>query len=129
MDEHGSKQHVEYATQREFRNALARLPVESDVRSMSTPSNFAKLAAGTYGTRSHPELVTVQSHGGVWFSKEAFVDDVVAFCAGALRSNPTVSPELKQHLADFVNGMDARAVARHGYSNSEAERAFVWHAV
>ena len=121
---------VNLTTHRQFRNELARLPLDTPyIRSHGSHSNFAKLSTGTYGTDDTPALAEVRSDGSVVFAKEAYPDDVVAFVLCSLRSNPNVSDELKQHLADFVNGMDARAVARHGYAGDERERALVWKEV
>jgi hypothetical protein len=92
---------------------------------MSNPSNFAKLLPGTYGTTSHA-LITVNADGSVLISPKAYADDVVAFVLGAIANNPTIAAPIKQTLADFVNKMDARAVSRHGYSDSADEKAYAW---
>jgi hypothetical protein len=118
---------LQYETRRAFRNGIARAGALTP--RMSTPSNFAKIAPGHYGTTSDQDLVNVSTSGQITFSRDAYVDDVIAFCLGAIRGNPTISDSIKQHLASFVNEMDARAVTRHGYSSSEAERVFTWTAV
>lgn len=96
---------------------------------MSTPSNFAKVATGDYVTASSGDnsLVRVNDDGSILISPKAYVDDVGAFCYGAIRSNPTISDEIKNHLARFIDDMDVRALTRHGYSHScDEERTLVW---
>ena len=117
-----------YATSREFRNALARMPAKSTLRvnPADTPSNCVKLIAGTYGTTKTPDLVAVDQNGAVHISPKAYADDMVAFVLCAIRSNPTIDDSIKQHLADFVNAMDSRADKRHGYSDSPEEKSLVW---
>lgn len=125
----GTTLKLAYPTQREFRNAFARLPADAHpvrVNPADASSNWAQLAVGGYGTVKKPDLITVEQDGAVHISPKAYADDVVAFVLGAIRSNPTIDDSIKQHLADFVNAMDARADKRHGYSNSPDEKAFVW---
>lgn len=105
-------------TSRAIRHALVASPPDADV---ARPGNFAKLAAGQYAKH-----ITVKEDGTIVIGPDAYADDVVAFVAGAIASNPTIGNPIKQHLADFVDAMDERAVARHGYSHSPEEAAFVW---
>lgn len=112
-----------YEHARAFRNHLAR-GVGINY-TMSTPSNFAKVAPGNY-TSDGETRVRVQEDGSIWISRNAYADDVVAFVLGCIRSNPTIADGIKLALADFVDLMDARAVKRHGYSNSQAEKDFSW---
>ena len=97
-----------------------------------TPSNFAKIDPGHYTVYSeksdtHHRIVSVREDGTVEVAPRAYVDDVVAFCYGAIRSNHTIGDDIKAHLARFLDAMDARAVARHGYAgSSDAERTYAW---
>lgn len=102
---------------REFRN---KFPTDPKVVDMSNPSNFCKIQPGLY------ENFTVSPEGVISISSKAYPDDVVAFVLGCISSNPTISDDLKLHLAKFLDGMDKRAVDRHGYSNSEVEKNFTW---
>lgn len=114
---------VQFASQRVFRNMMA---LGALLTYKETPSKFAKTLPGSYGTQKHNDLIRLDATGDVVISKDAYVDDVVAFCFGVIQSNATIDASIKQHLANFVNDMDARAVARHGYSADEAEAAVVW---
>jgi len=75
-----------------------------------------KFPAGQYGKR-----ISVAEDGAITIDKKAYADDIVAFVSGA------IDADIKVHLTRFVNAMDARAVARHGYSHSPEEAAFVWN--
>lgn len=70
--------------------------------------------------------ITANEDGSITISAKAFVDDVVAFLSQAISTNPTISNEIKNHLRHFVNDMDKRAMAKHGYSHSEEEKAVDW---
>ena len=70
--------------------------------------------------------ITVNEDGSTTIGKKAFVDDAVAFLSGAIATNPTIDDEIKKHLVDFVNAMDARAVKRHGYNGSLEEKEVEW---
>lgn len=107
---------------RHFRNEPG---VDFDAES---PSNFAKTRPGVFWG-GDKELVRVSQDGSVTFTPGCYVDDVVAFCHGAIASNPTIAPEIKTHLARFIDAMDARAMARHGYSNSKTEQEMTWKAL
>lgn len=118
-----------HTTARTFRNGVAQNGLDQQNFCIDNPSNFAKTKPGRYGTASHPDLVNVTATGEVVISKHAYVDDVVAFCLGAIRSNSSISDDIKQQLANFVNAMDARAVGKHQYSKSIAEKDYVWNNV
>jgi hypothetical protein len=102
---------------RQDRHAFIASPAASD---MKRPGNLCKWPAGTYGK------IRVDDDGTIVVSHKAYADDVVAFVAGAIESNPTIADEIKNRLRAFVDDMDARAVARHGYSQSADEAAFTW---
>jgi len=106
------------STSRAIRHALVASPPAADV---ARPGNFAKLAPGAY-----TKHIEIKDDGTIVIGPGAYADDVVAFVSGAIASNPTIAKEIKQHLVEFVDAMDARAVARHGYSASPEEAAFEW---
>ncbi len=68
----------------------------------------------------------VEEDGTFTVGPGAYVDDVVAFLLGAVKTNPTISGEIKGTLRDFLNRMDRRAVERHGYSASPKEKDYTW---
>lgn len=107
---------------REFRNTFPMQPHKYDTKSTN---NFCRMPVGSYGTKTH-DVVTVNADYSLTVSKRAFADDVVAFVLGSISSNPTISDDIKAHLARFLDAMDARALARHGYSKSEKEQAHTW---
>lgn len=100
------------------RHQIATTPPDVD---LARPGNMCKFPAGQYGKR-----IAVADDGTITIDKKAYVDDVVAFAFGSIRSNPTIHESVKLHLARFVDAMDARADERHGYSHSETERDFTW---
>ena len=126
---HEYKFSVHYTSRREMRHALAS--GKDSPPDMTCASNFAKLESTAYssGSDDSTPIVKLCTDGTVVIDKRAYVDDVVAFLAGAIKSNPTIAPEIKAHLTRFVDAMDARAVARHGYSESPREAAFEWTSV
>lgn len=105
---------------RQFRNNFAIYGAPFDA---TNPSNFAKIAPGTYGP------VTVCSDGSIAIASGAYADDVLAFVAGCIASNPTISSGIKEDLGDVIDDFDARAVDRHGYSFDEEEKNFPWKSV
>ena len=112
---------MEPATGRQFRNTW---PVARHAGPLDAPGNMCKSGAGPCGKN-----IVVNEDGSVTISRKAYADDVVAFALGCIQSNPTISLDTKLHLARFVDDMDARAVARHGYSYSEPDRALEWKSV
>ena len=55
----------------------------------------------------------------------ANADDVIAFVAGCIVMTG-IDNSIKVHLDRFLDAMDARAVAKHGYSDSLEEQRFLW---
>jgi hypothetical protein len=72
------------------------------------------------------KYIEVKADGPIVIGKEAFVDDVIAFLSACISTNPNITQSVKNYLIDFVDAMDARAVARHGYSADAEEAALVW---
>lgn len=70
--------------------------------------------------------ITVNPDGSILIGSKAFADDVIAFMAGAIKSNPNISDNIKAHLVAFVDAMDERAVGRHAYDHNVEEAALVW---
>lgn len=104
-----------YATSREFRAESAKgFPFEEGAM------NNLKIPAGSYGPH-----ITVSGAGHVIVDKQAYADDYLAFALGAMANNPKIAPEIKRLVARAIDLMDERAVARHGYSNSEREKNYV----
>lgn len=83
------------------------------------PGNTCKFPAGAYG-----KYFTVQEDGKIIIDPKAYPDDIAAFVSGSIKSNPTISAEIKNHLLVFLDAMDDRAVQRHGYSHSPEERDY-----
>ena len=105
-------------TSRAFRN---RFPTESSC-DPERPGNWARLPVGTYCAGK----IEVRNDGSVLISPDAYVDDVVALAAGAIRLHPGISYDAKSHLHAFIQAMDTRALEIHGYSESAAERNYQW---
>lgn len=83
---------------------------------------FCQALAGTY------RHIEVKPDGTIVISPKAYADDVVAFVSASIASNPTIADSIKAHLTAFLDDMDARAVARHGYADDPNEAAVVWKA-
>lgn len=109
------------STSRSFRNAFARNGPSAEDVSVSAPSNFAKVVPGQYGRH-----VSVGHDGTVHIAPSAYPDDVVAVVLGFAATNPTLAPDIKVHLARFLDAMDERAMVRLGYSASPTEAAHQW---
>lgn len=105
---------------RSWRLNAKRGLIEGNPSDTTVKSNIYHGPAGTF---NH---IQVTNSGSINISPEAYPDDVAAFLAGAQASNPHVSPETQKHLIHYVDAMDRRAVQRHGYSNSPAERDVAW---
>lgn len=109
------------SSSREFRNVY---PTKNSAV-WESASNFCKLGAGMCGPN-----IRVNEDGSMAIAPDAYADDVVAFVLAAIRGNPTIDTATKAHLARFLDDMDARAVARHGYSAaSPRERNYEWKSV
>jgi hypothetical protein len=105
---------------REARNGNLIATTPSDDIVVPVKGRFFQGLPGTY------KHVTVAPDGTITILPKAFADDVVAFVAGAIASNPNIDDATKAKLREFVDLMDARAVARHGYSANPDEAAVKW---
>lgn len=83
---------------------------------------FCQSLAGTY------RHIEVKPDGTIVISPKAYADDVVAFVSASIATNPTIDSSIKAHLTRFLDDLDARAVARHGYAADPNEAAVVWRA-
>lgn len=110
-----------YKTSREFRNKAAKgqQPFAGD-----TPSSFAKVPPGAYGSES--VKIVVHDDGSITIPPNAYADDVVAFVASTINGHAGIDASIKAHLHRFVDDMDARAVKAHGYSRCAEERDYQW---
>lgn len=70
--------------------------------------------------------IQVAADGTIVIGPKAFADDVVAFVSASIASNPAIDDAIKAHLTRFLDDMDARAVARHGYDHDANEAAVPW---
>ncbi len=105
---------------REFRN---RFPLEAgQYFNKETPSSFAKLHPGFYADGK----IELKEDGTIVISPKAYADDVVAFVAGGMSTNPTLDQSIVTHLHHFLNEMDLRSFARHGYSFSPEQADAGW---
>lgn len=86
---------------------------------LKNPSNFAKVAPAHYGAH-----ITVWEDGQITIAPTAYADDVAAFVLGCIVDHPKVAIETKLHLARFIDSMDVRALAGHGYKDFPLERAY-----
>lgn len=109
---------MEYNSRREFRNLFPVGP--SEVFNGNGKGNIVRLNPGTY------HKITVHEDGSFTVSRDAYVDDVVAFLSGAIATNDTIDYNIKHCLHKFINLMDERAVKRHGYKYNEKEREYKW---
>jgi hypothetical protein len=81
-------------------------------------------------------LCAIDEHGNLAFSSKMYVDDMVAVLAAIVAQWPECmhadAPEetaaALASLRAFLAAMDRRAVRKHGYSHSDAEKALVWPA-
>lgn len=106
-------------TSREFRNISV---VDGILTDGDRPGNFAKVRSGEYAVGK----INVSGDGTIIISPDAYADDVIAFVYGTIKKHPGISDDIKDHLKQFVDKMDDRAVAHHGYSNSSEEKQHVW---
>lgn len=70
--------------------------------------------------------ITSDGSGTTTIGPGAYPDDIVAWLIHVSGANPNADQKTVDHLRAFVNEMDARAVERHGYSDSEKEAAHKW---
>ena len=77
------------------------------------------------------DLCTIDEHGNLTFSASMYVDDMVAALVAIVAQWPASmhadAPEetaaALTSLRAFLAAMDRRAVRKHGYSHSDAEKA------
>lgn len=62
-------------------------------------------------------------------SGKAYADEWMALSLAMAMSNPTLRKDVLIGLAQTIDAMDERAVKKHGYSHSEAEKAYEWCSV
>ena len=73
--------------------------------------------------------VFVRADGSMVIDPAAYLDDVISVLLYAALLNPIMDEGVRVLLARTLDRMDARAVARHGYSGSEADRTASWISV
>ena len=109
-------------TSRSFRNNFS---TQGATHNAESKSRFAQVPAGTYDKGK----IVVQENGSVLISEKVFADEVLAFVLGCMKTNPTINNSIKAKLGEVIDAMDARAVAKHGYSHSKEEAAHAWTSV
>lgn len=114
-------------TGRKFRRNAAHF---KKLHCTARPDGTGELVKGRIfqGPSGQYKHITANPDGSITVGAKAFVDDAIAFFSAAISSNPTIDDGIKQHLIAFVDAMDARAVAKHGYSGSAEDAAINWNA-
>ena len=124
------------------RRALRIAAFEGNLNALYTtrgPEVVGKTARFTQGLNAGAlfnGLCSIDEHGNLTFSSKMYVDDMVAVLAAIVAQWPASmhadAPEetaaALASLRAFLSAMDRRAVCKHGYSHSDAEKALVWPA-